>query len=174
MSARPAFSVISTVFFVIAGLFCIAVPFVSDSLLSNLFIGRMLLLCGFLHGINLFTTREPWRFVRRIPPVVVPIIIAFLIFLNDGIHARSLTVMLMIFFILDGYSKIVASLESGTRRVGKVAMVSAALSFFLAIYLAATFPAAPLPVLALFLGVDIISMGLTNFPSRVAFETRNL
>lgn len=122
----------------------------------------MLLLCGFVHALRLALTHGVRNLVRRIPPVVVPVLIGILVLLNEGPHARSLAVLLMIFFVLDGFFKMIAAIESHPARIGNLSLVSAALSLFLAIFLAATFPTTPTWMLSLFLGLDLISMGIVG------------
>ncbi|HTR05825.1 MAG TPA: hypothetical protein VMJ11_04035 [Paraburkholderia sp.] len=134
-------------------------------MIGTLFIARMLLLCGFVHALNLLTARG-WKLIlRRIPPVVVPILVGLLILANDTARARGLTVMLMIFFVLDGFFKIIASTDQEVK-MNNIGLVSAALSFLLAIFLAANFPSVPLPLLGLFLGLDLISMAVVPFAGR--------
>ena len=146
---------------VVAGIFCILIPFVSP-MAGPLFIGRMLIFCGFAHALRLFATRGTRNILRRIPPVVVPVLIGVLVLVNEGPHARSLAVLLMIFFVLDGFFKMVASVESYATKIDNLSFVSAGLSLFLAIFLAATFPDTPTWLLSLFLGLDLISMGLMS------------
>ncbi|WP_293041216.1 DUF308 domain-containing protein [Paraburkholderia sp.] len=160
----------SSALLIIGGIICIVVPFVSSSLIGTLFIARMLLFCGIVHAFRLIATRGTWPIIRAIPPVLVPVIIGLLILVNNSNRARGLTVILMIFFVLDGFFKIVASIESGTGRINVVSLISAALSFFLAFFLAAIFPAAPMQLLALFLGLDLISMGIA--PTRRGLPKR--
>jgi uncharacterized membrane protein HdeD (DUF308 family) len=162
MSKSSFISWSSSALLVIGGVICIVVPFGSGSLLGTLFIARMLLFCGVVHGLKLFAVRGAWPVIRALPPVLVPVIIGLLILINDGSHARSLTVLLMIFFVLDGFFKIVASFESTTGYIGVISLIGAAVSFLLAIWLAALFPAAPMPLLTLFLGIDLISMGFVR------------
>jgi uncharacterized membrane protein HdeD (DUF308 family) len=164
MTKRSIWPLFSSILLVVSGIVCILIPWVSKSIIGTLFIGRMLLFCGFVHTLRLFATRDTWTVVRRIPPVVVPVLIGLLILLNEGPRARSVTVMLMIFFVLDGFFKIVSSMESNPARLSHLGLASAALSLFLAIFLAATFPNASLQLLALFLGLDLISMGLLRPP----------
>lgn len=95
----------------------------------------------------------------------MPIIIGVLILMNEGVRARGLTVMLLIFFILDGFFKVVAATED-EMKINGISLVGAGLSFLLAIFLAANFPGLPLPLLAMFLGLDLISMGLVSFAHR--------
>jgi uncharacterized membrane protein HdeD (DUF308 family) len=73
--------------------------------------------------------------------------------------------MLMIFFVLDGFFKIIASVGQDVK-INNIGIVSAALSFLLAIFLAANFPSVPLPLLGLFLGLDLISMAVVPFGGR--------
>jgi uncharacterized membrane protein HdeD (DUF308 family) len=84
------------------------------------------------------------------------------VLVNEGPHARSLAVLLMIFFVLDGFFKMVGAIESHPARIDNLSLVSAALSLFFAIFLAATFPATPTWLLALFLGIDLIAMGIVS------------
>jgi uncharacterized membrane protein HdeD (DUF308 family) len=146
---------------IVAGVFCMVIPFVSP-IAGPLFIGRMLIFCGFAHLLRLFATRGARNIVRRIPPVVVPVLIGILVLVNEGPHARSLAVLLMIFFVLDGFFKMVGAIESHPARIDNLSLVSAALSLFFAIFLAATFPATPTWLLALFLGIDLIAMGIVS------------
>jgi uncharacterized membrane protein HdeD (DUF308 family) len=165
MKKRAIFSVASSTLLVIAGIICILLSLTSRSLIGTLFIARMLLFCGFIHALNLFTARG-WKLIlRRIPPVVVPVLVGILILVNDSARARGLTVMLMIFFVLDGFFKIVSFTEQG-EKMSNIGLVSAALSFLLAIFLAANFPSVPLPVLGLFLGLDLISMAVVPLAGR--------
>lgn len=146
---------------IVAGVACMAIPFISP-IAGRLFIGRMLIFCGFAHALRLFATRGTRNIVRRIPPVVVPVLIGILVLVNEGPHARSLAVLLMIFFVLDGFFKMVGAIESHPARIGNLSLVSAALSFFFAIFLAATFPDTRTWLLSLFLGIDLISMGIVS------------
>ncbi|MFC0399099.1 DUF308 domain-containing protein [Paraburkholderia rhizosphaerae] len=158
MKTRAIFPIASSSLLVLAGIVCIVVPLATSSFLGTVFIARMLLFCGFVHALSLFST-SGWQFVRRIPPVVVPILIGILMLSNDSVRTQGLTVMLMIFFVLDGFFKVVASIER-EMTINIVGLVSAGLSFLLAVYLAAHFPDVPLRLLSLFLGVDLISMGV--------------
>jgi uncharacterized membrane protein HdeD (DUF308 family) len=137
------------------------IPFVSP-IAGPLFIGRMLIFCGLVHALRLFATRGARHIVRRIAPVVVPVLIGVLVLVNEGPHARSLAVLLMIFFVLDGFFKMVMAIEAHPARIDNLSLVSAALSLFLAIFLAATFPNTPTWMLSLFLGLDLISMGIVS------------
>ncbi|RAR57805.1 uncharacterized membrane protein HdeD (DUF308 family) [Paraburkholderia unamae] len=159
MKKRAFFPVASSTLLVAGGILCIVLSLTNRSLIGTLFIARMLLFCGFVHALNLFMARG-WKLtLRRIPPVVVPLLIGILILVNDSARARGLTVMLMIFFVLDGFFKIIASIEQDVR-INNIGIVSATLSFLLAILLAANFPSVPVPLLGLFLGLDLIAMGL--------------
>jgi uncharacterized membrane protein HdeD (DUF308 family) len=157
MKKRAIFPIASSTLLLIAGIACILLSLTSRSLIGTLFIARMLLFCAFVHALNLFTARGGKEIFRRIPPVVVPLLIGILILVNDSARARGLTVILMIFFVLDGFFKIVASTGQDAK-VNNIGLVSAALSFLLAIFLAANFPSVPVPLLGLFLGLDLISM----------------
>jgi len=159
--ARSLWPLSASVILVVAGFFCIVIPFVSP-LAGPLFIGRMLIFCGLANALRLFATRGTWNIVRRIPPVVVPVLIGVLVLINEGPHARSLTMLLMIFFMIDGFFKIVASIHTHATHLDNLSIVSAALSIFLAVLLAASFPATPTWLLSLFLGLDLISMGLVS------------
>jgi uncharacterized membrane protein HdeD (DUF308 family) len=171
MKKRAIFPLASSTLLVIAGILCIALSLSNRSLIGTLFIARMLLFCGFVHALNLLTTRG-WKLIlRRIPPVIVPLLIGILILVNDSARARGLTVMLMIFFVLDGFFKIIASIEQDVA-INNIGLVSAALSFLLAIFLAANFPGVPLPLLGLFLGLDLISMGLVPLAKRAGRGAR--
>jgi len=158
---HPWWPLSASAILVVAGLVCIVIPFVSP-VAGPLFIGRMLIFCGFAHALRLVATRGARRIVRRIPPVVVPVLIGILVLVNEGPHARSLAVLLMIFFVLDGFFKMVAALDAHPARIGNLSLVSAGLSLFLAIFLAASFPTAPIWLMSLFLGLDLISMGLVS------------
>ncbi|MEX3947627.1 hypothetical protein AB4Y40_07700 [Paraburkholderia sp. EG287B] len=165
MKKRAIFPIASSTLLVAAGIFCIVLSLSTRSLIGTLFIARMLLFCGFVHALNLFTTKD-WKLaIRRFPPVIVPILIGILILVNDSARARGLTVMLMIFFVLDGFFKIIASVGQDVK-INNIGIVSAALSFLLAIFLAANFPSVPLPLLGLFLGLDLISMAVVPFGGR--------
>lgn len=165
MKSRAIFPLASSTLLIIAGVVCIVLPLVVTPMTGTLFIARMLLICGFVHALNLFVARGWKSILRRIPPVVVPIFIGILILVNNDVRARGLTVILIIFFILDGFFKVVASTEH-EMKINGIALVGAGLSFLLAIFLAANFPTMPLPLLALFLGLDLISMGVVSFTER--------
>ncbi|PXW24831.1 HdeD family acid-resistance protein [Paraburkholderia caballeronis] len=158
---RSVWPLSTSAILVVAGIFCILIPFVSP-IAGPLFIGRILIFCGFAHLLRLFATRGARNIVRRIPPVVVPVLIGILVLVNEGPHARSLAVLLMIFFVLDGFFKMVSSIESDPARIDNLSLVSAGLSLFLAVFLAATFPGTPTWMLSLFLGLDLISMGIVT------------
>ncbi|MFC0693607.1 DUF308 domain-containing protein [Paraburkholderia humisilvae] len=170
MKKQAIFPIASSSLLVIAGIVCIVFPLVTRSFIGTIFIARVLLFCGFVHALNLFAT-SGWKFVRRIPPVVVPILIGILMLSNDSARAQGLTVMLMIFFVLDGFFKVIAAIEQ-QMTINIMGLVSAGLSFLLAVYLAAHFPSVPVPLLALFLGLDLISMGIALRAGRERTSSR--
>lgn len=159
MKKNAIFPLASSTLLVIAGIFCIIVPLATGSPVGTIFIARMLLICGFVHALNLFVTKGWKLIIRKIPPVVVPVLIGVLILVNDSARARGLTVMLMIFFVLDGFFKVVASVEQDAK-INNISLASAMLSMLLAVLLAANFPNVPGTLLSVFLGVDLIAMGL--------------
>ncbi|RQH06970.1 hypothetical protein [Paraburkholderia dinghuensis] len=165
MKNRAIFSLISSTLLVIAGVACILLLLVSTSMIGTPFIAMILLICGFLHALNLFSAQGWKAIAKKVPAVLVPILIGILILVNSGVRARGLTVMLMISFALDGFFKIIASIGN-EMKISAIGLVGAGLSFLLAIFIAAKFPNMPLPLLALFLGLDLISMGVVIFAER--------
>ena len=158
---RSRWPLTASAILIVAGVFCMVIPFVSP-IAGPLFIGRMLIFCGFAHALRLVAARGARDVIRRIPPVVVPVLIGILVLVNEGPHARSLAVLLMIFFVLDGFFKMVGAIQSHPARIDNLSLVSAALSLFFAIFLAATFPHTQTWLLSLFLGIDLISMGVVR------------
>jgi uncharacterized membrane protein HdeD (DUF308 family) len=160
---RPVWSRLASAILIIAGVFCIVFPFAAR-IDGPPFIGRILIFCGLAHAFRLTSARDFRSVLKGLPPVVIPILIGTLVLTNEGPHARSLAVLLMIFFVLDGYFKIISSIGSHPRTIGGISIVSAGLSFFFAVFLAATFPETPIWLLEVFLGLDLISMGATLYP----------
>ncbi|WP_233873090.1 hypothetical protein [Paraburkholderia adhaesiva] len=165
MKNRAIFSLVSSTLLVIAGVACILLLLVSTSSIGTPFIAWILLICGFLHALNLVAAQGWKTIARKIPAVLVPIVIGILILVNSGVRARGLTVILIVFFVLDGVFKIIAS-AGLEMKINAIGLVGAGLSFLLAIFTAAKFPNMPLPLLALFLGLDLISMGVVIFAER--------
>lgn len=161
VTKRSLWPLSTSAILIVAGVFCMLIPFISP-IAGPLFIGRMLIFCGLAHALQLFAARDRRTALRRLAPAVVPILIGITVLTNEGPHARSLTVLLMIFFVIDGYFKVIASVERHPARISNLSLGSAGLSFFLAVFLAATFPNSPTWLLALFLGVDLISMGIVT------------
>jgi len=160
--ARSLWHLSSSILLALAGVLCIVVPWISTSLIGMLFIGRMLIFCSFANLLRLLSAPwRTWEFVRKIPPVVIPLLIGALMLLGER-PKLGIAPMLMIFFVLDGCAKIISTLEASSMRIDVLGLVSAGLSFFLAVFLAAIFPDAPIHLLTLFLGLDLISMAVVR------------
>jgi uncharacterized membrane protein HdeD (DUF308 family) len=159
---------------IVVGVVCVLIPFVAR-IDGPPFIGRILVFCGCVHLFRLFSARArgTLEVLKRIPPVVIPLSIGILVLVNEGPHARSLSVLLMIFFVLDGYFKVISSIGTHPATIRGQPLISAGLSFFFAVFLAATFPGTPIWLLEVFLGLDLISMGIMNLSANSSSRARS-
>ena len=98
------------VFLVIAGVLALVYPYVASVALVFL-IGWILIISGVLQGIGLIGAKEVPHFWLQLISSVLAIVIGLLLLRNPNAGLLIMTVLLIVFFIVEGFSKIIFALN---------------------------------------------------------------
>jgi uncharacterized membrane protein HdeD (DUF308 family) len=94
---------------VIAGIAALLYPFVSSVALV-LFLGWILIISGIIQGISLVGAQNAPNFWLQLVSAVLSIIVGVLFLRRPGEAAATLALLLIVFFMVEGFAKIVFSL----------------------------------------------------------------
>ena len=105
------------IFLVIAGVIALAYPYLASVTLVFL-LGWILIISGVLQAIGLIGAKDVPHFWLQLISAALAIVIGFLLLRNPNAGLLVMTVLLIVFFIVEGFSKIILPSTSGRSRVG--------------------------------------------------------
>jgi uncharacterized membrane protein HdeD (DUF308 family) len=94
---------------VIGGIVALVYPLVS-SVAVVLFLGWILIISGIVQGISLIGAQNVPNFWLQLVSVVLSIIVGVLFLRRPGEAVVTLTLLLIVFFMVEGFSKLIFSL----------------------------------------------------------------
>src|SRR6516225_11096024 len=94
---------------VIVGILALIYPLVS-SVAVVLFLGWMLIISGIVQGISLFDARNVPHFWLQLVSVVLSVIVGVLLIRHRGEGLLVLTLLLLVYFMIEGISKVIFAL----------------------------------------------------------------
>ena len=143
---------------VVAGLVAFVYPLYSSVALAA-FLGWMLIFAGIVQVISLIGATKVPHFWLQLVSAVLSVIIGFLFVRNPGVAVGTLALLLIVFFMVEGMSKVVFSLTVRPLANWGWVLASGVLGVLIALYLLSN-PTLSLVMLGLFIGVQLISEGV--------------
>jgi uncharacterized membrane protein HdeD (DUF308 family) len=148
---------IQGVLMVIAGVVALIYPFVSSVALV-LFLGWILIISGIVQGVSLIGAQNVPNFWLQLVSVVLSIIVGVLFLRRPGEAVVTLTLLLIVFFMVEGFSKLIFSLTIRPLPNWGWVLASGIIGILLAFYLWASLPVTAI-LLGVLLGIQLICEG---------------
>jgi uncharacterized membrane protein HdeD (DUF308 family) len=146
------------VLLVVAGILAIIYPVISSAAVIVL-LGWLLIASGVLQGLSLIGARQVPHFWLQLISVILAILIGFL-FLRDPTQGlMTLALLLIIFFMMEGISKVVFALTIRPFPNWGWVLASGLVGILLALILWASLPVTAVWLIGVLLGVNLISIG---------------
>ena len=144
---------------ILAGLLALVYPAVS-SVAVVLFLGWLLIISGILQGISLIGARHVPHFWLQLVSVVLFVIVGILFLRNPGESLLTLTLLLIMFFMVEGISKVIFALTIRPFPNWGWVLGSGIVGILLALYLWSSIPVTAIWLLGVLLGIELICEGL--------------
>src|SRR5262245_45149651 len=94
---------------ILAGILALIYP-VASSFAAVLLLGWLLIISGVVQGISLFDARNVPHFWLQLVSVVLSVIVGVLLIRHSGEGLLVLTLLLLVYFMIEGISKVIFSL----------------------------------------------------------------
>jgi uncharacterized membrane protein HdeD (DUF308 family) len=156
------------VLMVVVGILALLFPLLA-SVAVVLILGWSLVASGVLQGLGLIGARKVPHFWLELISVVLSIIVGWLLLRNPGGGVLLMTILLIVYFMVEGFSKVIFALTIRPFPGWGWVLGSGLVGILLAIYLLSNMPVTAAWVLGALLGILLISEGLalTNLAWRV-------
>ena len=147
------------VLMVIAGIVALLYPFVSSVALV-LFLGWILIISGIVQGISLIGAQNVPNFWLQLVSAVLSIIVGVLFLRRPGEAVVTLALLLIVFFMVEGFAKIVFSLTIRPLPNWGWVLASGIVGILLSFYLLANLTTTAIWLLGVLLGIQLICEGV--------------
>jgi uncharacterized membrane protein HdeD (DUF308 family) len=148
---------IQGILMVLGGILALAYPLFTSATVV-LFLGWVLIITGLAQGISLIGAKNVPHFWLQLVSVVLAVIIGFLFVRDPGQALLTVTLLLIVFFMVEGISKIIFSLTIRPFPNWGWVLASGVIGVLLSLFLLNN-PAAAVWLLGLLIGVMLISEG---------------
>ena len=145
-----------------AGVLALIYPVLSSVAVVYL-LGWLLIISGLVQGIGLIGARNVPHFWLQLISVVLSVIIGFLFLTRPGDGLLTLTLLLIVFFMIEGFSKIIFALTIRPFPNWGWVMLSGFVGVVLALLLWSMMPISAAWLLGVLLGVLLICEGAALF-----------
>jgi uncharacterized membrane protein HdeD (DUF308 family) len=146
------------VLLVIAGVVALIYPHIASVTLVFL-LGWILIVSGVLQGVGLIGAKDVPHFWLQLVSAVLALLIGVLLLRNPDAGLLIMTVLLIVFFVVEGISKIVFALNIRPFDGWVWVMLSGVVGLLLGAYLWANMPLSSEWVLGVLLGIQLICEG---------------
>lgn len=143
---------------VVTGVFAIIYPFFSAVAVIVL-LGWLLILSGVVQGLSLIGARHVPHFWLQLVSVILAILIGFLFLRDPAQGLLTITLLLIIFFMMEGISKVVFALTIRPFANWGWVFLSGVVGIVLSLILWASLPLTAEWLVGLLLGIELISIG---------------
>jgi uncharacterized membrane protein HdeD (DUF308 family) len=143
---------------ILAGILALIFPVIS-SVAIVLFLGWLLIFSGILQAVSLIDARHVPHFWLQLVSVVLSALVGVLFLRNPGAGLLTLTLLLIVFFMVEGISKVIFSLTIRPFPNWGWVFASGVISILLAFYLWANTPVTAIWLLGVLLGIELICEG---------------
>lgn len=153
---------IQGVLLMLAGLAAIIFPLIS-SLTVILTLGWLLILSGVVQGFSLIGARHVPHFWLQLISVILAILVGVLFLRDPGQALLTTTLLLIVFFMIEGISKVVFSLTIRPFPNWGWVCASGLVGIVLSLLLWASLPVTAVWLIGVMLGIQLISVGAAVF-----------
>ena len=143
----------------LAGILAIVHPAMSSVALV-VFLGWLLIISGIAQGISLIDARAVPHFWLQLVSVVLSVIVGVLFLRNPSESVLTLTLLVIVFLMVEGISKIIFSLTIRPFPNWGWVLLSGIASVILAFILWSSMPVTAVWLLGVLLGISLISEGV--------------
>jgi uncharacterized membrane protein HdeD (DUF308 family) len=150
---------IQGVLMVLAGIVALVYPFVSTVALVVV-LGWLLIFSGIVQGISLIGAQNVPNFWLQLVSVVLSIIVGVLFLRRPGEAVVTLTLLLIVFFMVEGFAKLLFSLTIRPLPNWGWVFASGIIGILLSIYLFANLTTTAVWLLGVLLGIQLIFEGV--------------
>ena len=144
---------------VLAGVLALAYPALSSVAVVRV-LGWLLIIGGVLQAFSLIDARNVPHFWIQLVSAVLFTIVGMLFLRDTGAGLLSLTLILIVFFLVEGFSKVIFSLTIRPYPNWGWVLASGIVSILLALYLWSQVPTVALWLLGALLGIQLIVEGV--------------
>ncbi len=143
---------------VLAGMVALVYPVFSSLAVVGL-LGWLLIISGLVQGISLIGARNVPHFWLQLLSVVLSVIIGLMFLRNPGEGLFTLTMLLIVFFMVEGISKVIFSLTIRPFQNWAWVLASGLIGIVVALFLWSRLPVTAVWLLGFLLGLLLISEG---------------
>jgi len=143
---------------VLTGVVALLFP-VFSSVAVVLMLGWLLIISGIFQAISLIGATNVPHFWLQLISVVLSVVIGILFLRNPGQGLLTLTMLLIVFFMVEGMAKVIFALTIRPFPNWGWVLASGVVGVFLAIYLWSSLPITAAWLLGILLGIQLISEG---------------
>ena len=144
---------------ILGGILALFYPILS-SFAVVLFLGWVLIISGVVQGISLIGAQNVPHFWLQLVSVVLSVIVGVLFLRHPGEGLLTLTLLLVVFFMVEGMSKIIFALTIRPFPNWGWVLVSGVIGILLSFYLWASLPVTAIWLLGVLLGIQLICEGV--------------
>jgi uncharacterized membrane protein HdeD (DUF308 family) len=155
---------------ILAGIFALIFPAISSVAVVT-FLGWLLIISGIVQAISLIDARYVPHFWLQLVSVGLSVMVGILFLRNPGAGLLTLTLLLIVFFMVEGISKVIFSLTIRPFPNWAWVFASGIVGILLAFYLWANTPVVAIWVLGVLLGIELICEGAAL--GHMAWQARN-
>lgn len=143
---------------VLTGIVALVYPLVASKAVI-IFLGWLLIINGIVQGISLIGAWKVPHFWLQLVSVVLSVVVGALFVRRPGEALLALTLILIVFFMVEGISKVVFSLTIRPFPNWGWVFASGVIGILLAIYLWTSLPITAVWLLGLLIGILLVSQG---------------
>jgi uncharacterized membrane protein HdeD (DUF308 family) len=144
---------------IVAGILALVYPAVS-SVAVVFFLGWLLIIGGILQAISLIGAQHVPHFWLQLVSVVLFVLVGILFLRNPGESLVTLTLLLIVLFMVEGISKVIFALTIRPLANWGWVLASGIVGIALACYLWANIPVTAIWIIGVLLGIELISEGI--------------
>ena len=144
---------------ILAGIFALIFPAIS-SVAVVVFLGWLLIISGIVQAISLMDARYVPHFWLQLVSVALSVVVGILFLRNPGAGLLTLTLLLIVFFMVEGFSKIILALTIRPFPNWGWVLLSGIVGIALSLFLLTRTPEVAVWLLGALLGIQLISEGV--------------
>jgi len=146
------------VLLITAGVLAIVYPVISSAAVVVL-LGWLLIISGVLQGLSLIGARHVPHFWLQLISVILAVLVGFLFLRNPAEGMVTIALLLIVFFMMEGISKVVFALTIRPFPNWGWLLASGLVGILLSLILWANLPVTAVWLIGFLLGIELISVG---------------